>query len=491
MNLHLKIEKYKELGIKYGISLCLLFVFWGGMLRKSFNADTIGHMFSTDADVAWRIADGRYIPALGDAILLKIGVRTTDNLSVAIFLAFLFIAAIMVVLQKIFEPWRPEEQWERIGYFCGINLVFLNPLFAEILMFSEVSVYYMLGYLLAAIGVEKFIRKKYISMFLLFIFAVCCYQLTMVFAAILMAFYICLKYKEELSLKAVVEEIIAIFVCMGLVVVNYISISVLKMLGVIERFNKSPKWEMNAQKVATIKESLISLLKNGHGIMPDLWLPLLFILALFAIMVYSCFRERTMKKLPFVMIVFGGSFILIYGIPMMQKDFYFPPRMAFCFYLIQGLFVVTVYALSRVEVRRLLTVGCVGYLLIQLLFSDFVITNHFVSNTLDEVYANMMYQEVLKYEEETGNEVTKIAVYKDDRALDYYEEISFHTDQINEKVLGIVSRPLVWKVTGRTFEKIEPVEEIYEQFFEGRDWNYFDLSQQLIIIDDTAHWCIF
>ena len=87
--------------------------------------------------------------------------------------------------------------------------------------------------------------------------------------------------------------------------------------------------------------------------------------------------------------------------------------MAFCFYLIQGLFVVTVYALSRVEVRRLLTVGCVGYLLIQLLFSDFVITNHFVSNTLDEVYANMMYQEVLKYEEETGNEVTKIAVYKE------------------------------------------------------------------------------
>ena len=278
---------------------------------------------------------------------------------------------------------------------------------------------------------------------------------------------------------------------MGLVVVNYISISVLKMLGVIERFNKSPQWEMNAQKVAAIKESLISLLENGHGIMPDLWLPLLFILSLFTIMVYSCFREKTMKKLPFAMIVFGGSFILVYGIPTMQNDFYFPPRMAFCFYLIQGIFVVTVYALSRVEVRRLLTVGCVGYLLIQLLFSDFVITNHFVSNTLDEVYANMMYQEVLKYEEETGNEVTKIAVYKDDRALDYYEEISFHTDQINEKVLGIVSRPLVWKVTGRTFEKIEPVEEIYEQFFEGRDWNYFDLSQQLIIIDDTAHWCIF
>lgn len=491
MNLHLKIEKYKELGIKYGISLCLLFVFWGGMLRRSFNADTIGHMFSADADIAWSIADGRYIVALGDAILLKLGIRTTTNLSVNMLFTLLFLAVAMVILQEMFEPWQPEDQWERIGYVCGLNLVFLNPLFAEVLMFSEICVYYALGYLLAVVGVEKFIKKKYFSMCLLFLSAVCIYQYTMVFAAVLLVFYVCLKHKDELSLKAVLEEIVVVCICMGVGGLNYVSINVLKSLGFIENFNKSAGWGVNAQKFEALKKSFLSLFKDGHGIMPDLWLPLLFILALFAIMVYSCFRERTMKKLPFVMIVFGGSFILIYGIPMMQKDFYFPPRMAFCFYLIQGLFVVTVYALSRVEVRRLLTVGCVGYLLIQLLFSDFVITNHFVSNTLDEVYANMMYQEVLKYEEETGNEVTKIAVYKDDRALDYYEEISFHTDQINEKVLGIVSRPLVWKVTGRTFEKIEPVEEIYEQFFEGRDWNYFDLSQQLIIIDDTAHWCIF
>ena len=487
----MKAAKYKEIGIKYGTSLFMLLVFWGGMLRKSFNADTIGHMFSADADVAWSIADGRYLVALGDAILLKLGIRTTTNLSVTMFLAFLLLAGAMVVLQKVFEPWQPEEQWERIGYFCGINLVFLNPLFAEILMFSEISIYYVLGYFLAAIGVDRFIRKKYISMILLFVFAVCCYQLTMVFASILMAFYICLKYKEELILKAVLEEIIAIFVCMGLGVLNYVSINVLKYLGVIERFNKSAGWEMNAQKMVSIKESLISLFKNGHEIMPDLWIPLLFVLALFVIMVYSCIREGTMKKLPFVMIVFLGSFILIYAIPAMQKDFYFPPRMAFGLYLIQGLLAIIVYALSTMGVRRLLMFGCVGYLLIQLLFADFVITNHFVSNTLDEVYADMMYQEILKYEEETGNEVTKIAVYKDDRALDYYEEISFHTDQINEKVLGIVSRPLVWKVTGRKFEKIDPEEKIYEQYFKGKDWDYFDLSEQLVIIDDTAHWCIF
>lgn len=490
-DLCMKAEKYKELGIKYGISLSMLLVFWGGMLRKSFNADTLGHMFSTDADVAWRIADGRYIPALGDAILLKLGIRTTDNLSITMFLAFLALAAALVVLQKIFHPWEPEEQLDRIGYFCGVNLVFFNTLFVEVLMFSEVSIYYVLGYFMAALGVERFLGKKYIFSFLLFAAAACTYQFTMIFAAILMAFCVCLKHKEELSLNAVLEEIVGIFVCIGFGALNYVSIHVLKNMGIIERFNKSEGWRIDAQKITALKESVLSLFKSGHEILPDLWLPLLFVLALLGIIIYSCSREGRMNKLPFVLIVFIGSMLLIYGIPMIQSDFSFPPRMAFCFYLIQGLLAVAAYALCTIKVRRLLTFGCIGYLFVQLLFSDFVVTNHFVSNTLDETYANMLYQEVLKYEEETGNQVTRLAVYKDERSRDYYEEISFHTDQINEKVLGIVSKSIVWKVTGREFEKIEPVEEVYEQYFKGRDWDYFDLSEQLVIIDDTAHWCIF
>ena len=108
-NLRMKIEKYKEIAIKFGISLSMLLIFWGGMLRKSFNADTLGHMFSRDADIAWRIADGRYVIALVDTTLLKLGIRTTDNLSVFMLFTFLIFAMAMVVVQKIFVPWQPEE----------------------------------------------------------------------------------------------------------------------------------------------------------------------------------------------------------------------------------------------------------------------------------------------------------------------------------------------------------------------------------------------
>ena len=487
----MKTDKYKNSMIRLGISMSMLLIFWGGMLRKSFNADTISHMVSQDADVFWNIADGRYVIALGDAILLKLGLRVTTNLSITMLLSFLLFAMAMVVIQRIFRQWEPEEQWARVGYFCGLNLVFLNVLFSELLMFSECSFYFALGYLLAALGVERFTRKKYISMYLLLIIAACTYQYTMIFAAILVAFYVCMKHEEELTLKAVAGELFGIISCMGIGALNYLSIRVLEKIGLIENFNKSGGWGDTSQKIADFQASLLSLNRNSLEIMPDLWVPFLFTLGVIILIVYSCIKAGTAQKLPFVFIVLGGSMILLYSIPIMQEKFSFPPRMAFCFYLVQGLLLLIAYAVSTMNIHKFLSLGCIGYLLVQMLFSNFVVTNHFVSNTLDKVYVHMMYQEILKYEEETGIVVTKISFYSDDHAPDNYEEVNYHVHQINERSLGTVTNSLINVVTGRSFQKIGYQEEIYNQYFKGKDWDYLDLSQQLVIIDDTAYWCIF
>lgn len=208
-------------------------------------------------------------------------------------------------------------------------------------------------------------------------------------------------------------------------------------------------------------------------------------------MIYSCIKEKKIKKILFIGIVFAGSVILLYGIPMVQVKFNFPPRMAFCYYLVQGMLMVVAYAVSTLKAQKLLSALCVVYVMIQLLFADFVVTNHFVSNTLDEVYTNMAYQEIIKYENEMGMEVTKICVYKDAYAPDNYEEVNYHVHQINERALGTVTVSLLQKISGRYFEKIENQEEIYNEYFKDKDWDYFDLSEQLVIIGDTVYWCIF
>lgn len=487
----MKIKKYTDSLFRLSVNLTMLLIFWGGMLRKSFNADTISHMASMDADIGWNIADGRYVIALGDAILFKLGIKVTTNLSITMMCALLLFALAMLVVQKIYMKWQPEDKWANFGYFCGLNLVFLNVLFSELLMFSECSVYFAFGYLMAALGVLCFSRRKYFGMLACLLIASCTYQYTVIFAAILIAFYVCLKNKGELNFGVVKEEIAGIFPCIGAGAVNLISVKVLEKMGVIEKFNKQAGWGGIDRKFSDFGASLISLLESSLEILPNLWIPFLFLMFLFLLMAYSCIKSGKIKKLFFVFLLFLGSMAMLYGIPFMQENFFFPPRMAFCFYLLQGLLVVTAYTICNGKLHQLLSLGCAGYLMVQLLFSDYVVTNHFVSNTLDEVYVNMMYQEVLNYEAETGITVTKIVVYKDANAPDNYSEVSYHEHQINERTLGTATNSLIGQITGRCFEKVEGKEEVYDQYFKGKNWNYLNLTEQLVFVDDTVYWCIF
>ena len=149
------------------------------------------------------------------------------------------------------------------------------------------------------------------------------------------------------------------------------------------------------------------------------------------------------------------------------------------------------YMVSEGKITQILTIGCAGYLLIHLMFAEFIVSNRFVSNTLDEVYANMVYQEIMEYEEETGILVTKMAVIDDAYAPDSYEEVNYAADQINERTLGTVTNSLITVVTGRKFEIVEMNEKIYKEYFENKNWDYFDLEEQIVFENDTGDWCVF
>lgn len=487
----MKLEKYKYIGASLGTNFLMLIFFWGGMLRKSFNADTIIHLLADDADILSNIEAGRYVISFCDFVLIKMGVRTTTNVSITMLITFILFAVAMTELELIFSRWKPDNNWEIVGFYGSANLVFLNVLFAELLMFREYCVYFAVGYLAATVGVQWFIKRRYLLSVIFLGIAVCTYQYTMIFAAILIVFYVALDGNAKLSQNTFAREFIGIVLCMGLGGLNLLSIKVLEALGIITKFGKKAGWGDWNAKISDAFQSFLSLNKSSDGILMNLWMPLLFILGVYTLIVYSCIKTHNISRIPFIFVIWLGSNLLLYVIPLIEETFYFPPRMSFCFFLVQGLMSVTAYAVGIKEVRGILTLGCIMYLAVHLLFADFVVTNQFVSNTLDEVYVNMMYQEILKYEEETGIKVEAMAIVKDIDAPFSYEEVAFVADQINERTLGTASFTLVWQMTGRDFERVEMDETIYERYFKGKNWDYFDLSQQLIIDGNTAYWCIF
>ena len=224
---------------QYAGNLLLFLVFGGGLLRKNFNADTIFHMVVDDADIMTNVEAGRYVISLGDLILFQMGLRTTTVISVTMLVTFLLFALVMTRVYRLFEKFSPEDKWLKTGYFIGTELVFLNVLFVELLMFNEYCVYFAFGYLAAVLAVEKFAKRKYVPMFFWLIVSACTYQYAMIFAAVMIAAYVCLTHKAELSLQAVKEEIIGICSCMGIGFLNYLSVIIMEKTGIIKEFGKN------------------------------------------------------------------------------------------------------------------------------------------------------------------------------------------------------------------------------------------------------------
>lgn len=469
-----------------------LLVFWGGMLRKSFTSDTITHMVTADADVQVNLEQGRYLKALADELLLRAGLRTTSNISIVMGLSFIILAVTMVIVQMTFAQWEPQDPAGRVGYNLVINLWIYNVLFVENLMFSEVSIYFAMAYLLGALTVMLYAKRRYILMVTALAAATCFYQYAVIFAAIYIAFYIFLQ-ERKISIRMIGRELLAVFVCVFVGVLNLVSILFLVKVDALSQFFKSAGVGDFKVKLFDAWESFISLNKDAAGLLPDFWIPLLVLLVVEIMLLIEMIKKKRWPEWIFLQLVSLGSVLLLYVIPLTEEHFYFPPRMSFCFFLVQGMILAAAYVLlaDSKKKRELLTMCCGAYLLIQLLFSNYIVTNHFVSNTLDKVYVRMAYEYIVKYEQENGVEVENLCLINDINAPAYYDEVQYTSDQINERSLGILSVSIMEVMTGRKFNKVEMDPEVYAAYFEGKNWDSFDPAEQIIIDGNTAYWCMF
>lgn len=309
--------RYKPLVQRFMLHFLLILAFWGGMLRRSFNCDTLCHMTSPDADILHRVRCGRYFIALCDEILLRMGLRTTDNLSVFMLLAFLLLAAALVEIQNIFAEWMPEKPWRKAGFLCGIDLVFLNVLFAEPLMFSEMAVYFALAYYTAVLGVRFYVRQNWVMTFIMYTIAVSTYQTSVILAAILLAVYICLDERMILSGRAVVREIVGVGICMGMGALNYLSLKILDRIGVIYSV-KNISAGSPLQRLSDAFGHFVEINRDGGGIFPNLWIPLLFTVGVWLLILVSCVKGKKWMQLGFVFLLWLGCNALNYVIPILQ-----------------------------------------------------------------------------------------------------------------------------------------------------------------------------
>lgn len=486
-------KRKKELFYQFLIDYIILFITWCGMFRRSFNCDTLFHYVHPEIDIIGRCEGGRYLSGLMDYILYQFGLTTADHTGITVFLTVFLLAVSILLVQISFAPLiKYDSIFRKAAYHAVFALVFSNVLFSESLMFGECSLMFGLGYLFASIGILFFVREKYWRAFLLFLCSAMEYQVSVTYAAIILSAWIFLENGYKITLRTVKQELICGFTAFGAGLVDMKSIDVLVSLGILRAAEKAPGLGNIPEKINICLKDFVCLLQNSRGLMPKVWLPLLLLLFAAGITLLKFIKDRDKMAILYYCLLIAAMSAMVYILPMAQKYISPYPRIIWVFYVMQAMALLIAFQTSQeLAWEKITGYACCGYLAVQIMFCQFIVTNHMVSNTLDKTYTMMFYEEVQKYETETGITVRKLGVANDTNCPQSYDNVYYKTDQINERALGTVTNTLVNVVTERNFEKVPMDENIYQTYFAGKNWDFFNASEQIVFDGDTAYWIIF
>ena len=111
------------------------------------------------------------------------------------------------------------------------------------------------------------------------------------------------------------------------------------------------------------------------------------------------------------------------------------------------------------------------------------------SNRMEKQYANAIIKQIKKYENETGNLIKRIAIYKDKSSLKTFNNYKNNTFTIQSIHTTYARMDFLRYYLNRNVEIKEP-EEKYTEYFKDRDWNEFDI-EQMKFDGETLHICTF
>nr|MCR5094724.1 glucosyltransferase domain-containing protein [Lachnospiraceae bacterium] len=380
------------------------------------------------------------------------------------------------------------------GYVSCTALIFSNVLFAENFMFPEYHVNYAFAYLFGTLAVCAFAGRKYIKGVLCTIVACLFYQVAIVYAAILISAYLVLEQEFLLDRKLVLRELLCNALIGAVGLLDYLSNGWIKALGWLEEEAAGKVIHTDfPRNLLNILGETRQLLNHCLRLLPPVWAPLIVTLISGAVLFAALLRKDRKRLITLLLlaVVEMAWYILM---PLLSGDQPLTPRVAFVFFAAQAALIFAAMRMTeKVGVRRFLAVITIGFLLLHIFFDQAIIGDRYLSNRLDELYANAVLRRIERYEEETGIRVTKVAVENDAYAPNSYAEVRFKREQINERVLAVSPFTLLEYVNGPgiALEHVDMDPQIYEQYFGDRDWDHFDPDEQLVIIDDTLYWAVF
>ena len=355
-------------------------------------------------------------------------------------------------------------------------------------------VFAVLMSILAVCDIKKWLEtkeKKYlITTFIFMLLANFSYQgVVGIFVAISLIYI--LKYSK--TIKQFIVNNVVVALSYGIpAIIDYALIKILYSSG---RVSGSIILSESIQKVYTNTQEMIT---STYGILPEYFLMIFIILAI-VLLVYEIIKQKIDIKnkvidiLKVMYIIAGVIFTTVAPQLMQNTDaIWFVARSTYTYAALFGILVLYMFMNYKInkEVKYFAIVLSIVLLIVQFYRFSVVETDRYKVNAIDYEITRKIVKQIDEYEKETGNQITKLAVYSD-KATEFTYNGIFATGDTNLRAYykEWSIQYIIRYYSGRYLE-VTGLDKNKEKKFKQEDWTSFE-NEQLIFEKDTLHICIY
>lgn len=479
---------------KLYIFILITLIFFGMFSKLEFATDTYC-VFATPTNQYCQhfLYSGRFISAICLAMVRLLNFGSIAIYTVSYILAIMCTIASLYILNNVIKK---DIKNETISMLISI-LIVINAFSIELYLFLEKGILMLsvLFNILAFYSFTKYLegrKKQIILTFIYMLIANFSYQGTVGLFVGLVVVYI-IKHSEKIW--TFIKNNLIAGCCYGIpALVNYLIV----------------KFVFNNTRVSTkidIMESISLILKYTREMIQYTFniLPKYFFIIILVIVAVICLITILTKKLgnkKKVILILQGMYIVVAvyiatvfpQIMQGTSSIGFAPRNTYVFASIIGILLLFIFIIKENNTKIMeysILIITIIFLSVQYLSFTNIERNRYILNYMDYYNVLQIKDIVEKYEKETGNIITKVSVYKQNGNQGSYPELWISGDiNIKASCPDWCRLDYLRYYLDKKLEETENDEEVYEEYFKGKDWTIFDLDQ-IIIIGNTIHICLY
>lgn len=469
------------------IYIFITLLFFGMLIKLEYATDTYA-VFNFDKEAVFMqyAMSGRFITGIFLKIfkMIKISEHATYFVSyiLAVFCAIFSQFFLYIIIEKDIK--------NKVLKIIIPTLIIINPFSIELFLFIEKGFMWMgiLACVLALINLQRYFiikdvsqqskgNKKYLLYSLTFmIVANCLYQgVVGIFLSIALVYI--LKYSKKWK-EFITNNVIASMIYVLPALINYLIVK--------NRFKDN---RLNGQiiflkSIEKIWYNTIDMFKNMFGIFPKYTIILLI---LFTFMVFCSKIEKEKNKylsiFKFFYIVIGITFVSI-APQLIQptKSIWFGPRSTYSFASMYGVLIMFLTMNYKLEKSLTYIIVSLSIFLLAFQAQKFIKIerDRYLLNKYDKEISERISEQIKVYEEATGNKITELSWYEDEKTNYTYSGIFVTSDMNVKSYSSDWSTVEILKYYLKRNIRLEPKKEILEKEFKSKNWNEFNTKQILL-----------